>query len=383
MTSEEALQLIEALLNAQTGKQLTLPEREILKAAWNNETYTTVAERLYLSLGYIKDLAAALWQCLSNVCGEKITKNNFRRIMEEQSNKNPSTPDNRGERDSHRNEHPKGNILIIDDSIKNLEFLTKVLSKRGYNVRGVTSGKMALIIIRHHSPDLILLNIEMPLMNGYDIYQSLKADEASADIPIVLLSAPYKITNKVRTIKVVGVDMAKIFEPEESLGKDSNLLNIQQQKLQLMKQIEQYKQTSEILSQSRTLLTSLLNNSKDGIAALEAIRDTTTEEIEDFSCLVSNRAFAKILGQKREELIGNTIQKKLIERLTPTLFDLLVEVVETGEEIEQEFYWENDDQQNWYCLSAVKFADGCSITIRNITEFKLLELRMKLAAHFQ
>lgn len=85
MTFEEALQLVEVILEAKTGKQLALPEKEILKAAWENETYSSVADSLYLSVGHIKDLAALLWQRISDVIGEKVTKNNFRNLVKEQS----------------------------------------------------------------------------------------------------------------------------------------------------------------------------------------------------------------------------------------------------------------------------------------------------------
>lgn len=384
MRFEEALQLIEATLEAKTGKQLTSLEKEILKAAWDNETYNSVAESLYLSIGHIKDLASLLWQRLSDTCGEKITKNNFRRIVRSLGGTPTSPEETITENDTEENSDPKGNILIVDDLIENLQFLTKVLNKQGYKVRSVTNGKMALRTIHHNAPDVILLDIKMPEMDGYEVCETIKADEKTSEIPVVLLSALDEVLDKVKAFQVGGIDyITKPFQAEEVIARIQTQLTIQQQKHQLSKQIEEHQQTAEILYQSRTLLANLLNTSKDGIAAVQAVRDTLTEEIQDFRCLVVNPVFAKLFGQKRENLMGKTILKKMFDRLTPTLFDSLVEVVETGEAIEQEFYWEKDDCQILYYLSAVKFGDGCSITVRDITMFKLLEFKVKMEAHLK
>ncbi len=383
MRFEEALQLIEALLQAKTGKQLTSLEKEILKAAWDNETYHSVAESLYLTIGHIKDLASLLWQRLSDTCGEKITKNNFRRVVRSLGGTPTSPAETITENDTEENLDPKGNILIVDDLIENLHFLRKVLNKHGYTVRSVTNGKMALRTIHHNLPDVILLDIKMPEMDGYEVCEALKNDENTSEIPVIFLSALDEVLDKVKAFKIGGVDyITKPFQAEEVIARIQTQLTIQQQKHQLRKQIEAHQQTAEILYQSRTLLANLLNSSKDGIAAVQAVREPITEEIHDFRCLVVNPVFAKLFGQKRENLMGTTI-KKMFNQLTPTLFDSLVEVVETGEAIEQEFYWEKDDDQILYYLSAVKFGDGCSITVRDITMFKLLEFKVKMEAHLE
>jgi len=383
MRFEEALQLVEAILQAKTGKQLTSLEKEILKAAWDNETYHSVAESLYLTIGHIKDLASLLWQRLSDTCGEKITKNNFRRVVRSLGGTPTSPAETITENDTEENLDPKGNILIVDDLIENLHFLRKVLNKHGYTVRSVTNGKMALRTIHHNLPDVILLDIKMPEMDGYEVCEALKNDENTSEIPVIFLSALDEVLDKVKAFKIGGVDyITKPFQAEEVIARIQTQLTIQQQKHQLRKQIEAHQQTAEILYQSRTLLANLLNSSKDGIAAVQAVREPITEEIHDFRCLVVNPVFAKLFGQKRENLMGTTI-KKMFNQLTPTLFDSLVEVVETGEAIEQEFYWEKDDDQILYYLSAVKFGDGCSITVRDITMFKLLEFKVKMEAHLE
>jgi len=385
MTFEEALEFIESALESQTSKTLSLLEKEILKAAWENATYSVIADSLYLSIGHIKDLAAILWQHLSEVMGKKVTKNNFRSLLEKQSTKtanaNPKG-DRRfanakvGERDLHQLETCKGNIVIVDDLPENLHFLTEILTKEGYTVRCVTNGAMALRTVRNRPPDILLLDIKMPDMDGYQVCSTLKADEETSDIPIIFLSALNEVFDKVKAFKVGGVDyISKPFEPEEVLVRLETQVTMQHQKRQLKEAISRHQQTAEIAYQSRAMLANLLNSSLDGIAAVEAVRGDIAGEIEDFRCLVVNPVFARLLGKKRTELAGEPLLRKLLNQLSPGLFDLLVEVVETGESLEGDVHLESDYLAKCYYCTAVKLGDGCSITIRDLTDLKQSALK--------
>ncbi|HAZ48711.1 MAG TPA: response regulator [Cyanobacteria bacterium UBA11369] len=383
MTFEEALQLIEATLEAKTAKQLTPPEKEILKAAWENDTYTNVAESLYLSTGHIKDLASLLWQRLSDAFEEKVTKNNLRRLLENRNATSPMAFEKIESSDIDKSEAPKGNILIVDDLAENLQLLTDILTKRGYKVRSVTNGKMALRTVRNNRPDVILLDIKMPEMDGYQVCSALKADEETEEIPVIFLSSLNQTNDKVKAFQIGGVDyITKPFQSEEVISRIQTQLTIQQQKHQLRQEIERHQQTAEILYQSRALLANLLNSSPDGIAAMQAVRDIITGEINEFRCLVVNTVIAKLLGKKREDLMGQSSIKKQLNQLIPELFDSLVQVVETGELFEQEFCWGKDDFQKWYNFQAVKFGDGVSITVRELTNVKPVEFKLKLPESF-
>ncbi|MEG4228362.1 response regulator [Microcoleus sp. N9_B2] len=386
MTFEEALEFIESALESKTSKPLSLLEKEILKAAWQNATYSVIADSLYLSIGHIKDLAAILWQRLSDVMGEKVTKNNFRSLLEKQNTTTarsdtkvkdePMTMTAAGGSDIDQLENCKGNILIVDDLPENLRFLTEILTKNGYKVRCVTNGTMALRTVRNHLPDAILLDIKMPDMDGYQVCEALKNDEKTSEIPIIFLSALDQVIDKVKAFKVGGVDyISKPFQLEEVLVRLETQVTIGHQKRQLKEAIERHQQTAEIAYQSRTLLANLLNSSLDGIAAVEAVRADMAGEIEDFRCLVVNPVFARLLGKKRTELAGAPVLKKLLNQLSPGLFDLLVEVVETGESLEGEVYLESDYLGQGYYFTAVTLGDGCSITIRDITDLKQSPLK--------
>jgi CheY-like chemotaxis protein len=369
MTLEEALEFVESTFEAKTGKQLTPPEKQILKAAWDNETYNAVADSLYMSVGHIKDLASLLWKRLSDLLDEKVTKNNFRRLLLERSASSTLTSEEIADSDAYHIEDPKGNILIVDDLIENLHFLNDILTKQGYKVRTVTNGKMALRTVHNNPPDVILLDIKMPEMDGYQVCSTLKADEETSGIPIIFLSALNEVFDKVKAFQVGGVDyITKPFQAQELLARIQTHLTLQQQKYELRQQIEKHQQTAEILYQSRALLASLLNSSRDGIAAMQAVRDLITGEIEDFRYLLVNPVFAKLLGKKREELTSKAGQKKLLNRLAPGLFEKFVLLVETGEPLEQEFCWETDTEKKFYDLIAVKLGDGFSITVREVRE---------------
>jgi signal transduction histidine kinase len=114
----------------------------------------------------------------------------------------------------------QGTILIVDDALPNLRLLSLMLTERGYKVRAVRNGARALEAVQANPPDLILLDIMMPGMNGYEVCERLKADEQTSDIPIVFLSALGAAEDKVKAFTVGGVDyITKPFRVEEVLAR--------------------------------------------------------------------------------------------------------------------------------------------------------------------
>src|SRR3984957_6136617 len=107
-------------------------------------------------------------------------------------------------------------ILVVDDVSANLRVLAGMLKDRGYKVRPVPSGELALLAARKDPPDLILLDINMPEMNGYEVCQHLKADETLRGIPIIFISALNDNLDKVKAFSTGGVDyITKPFQMEE------------------------------------------------------------------------------------------------------------------------------------------------------------------------
>ncbi|MGF1478011.1 MAG: EAL domain-containing protein [Cyanophyceae cyanobacterium] len=136
-----------------------------------------------------------------------------------------------------------GNILVVDDTPANLRFLSTTLPEQGYKVRSVLSGQMALTVAKSAPPDLILLDIKMPEMDGYEVCQRLKADPQTRDIPVIFLSALSDVVDKVRAFAVGGVDfISKPFEIEEVFIRVENQLKLraaQQQVETLNAELEQ------------------------------------------------------------------------------------------------------------------------------------------------
>ncbi len=135
--------------------------------------------------------------------------------------------DSQGSQTTPMSDHPvkviRGDILIVDDTPQNLRLLSDILAQEAYQVRQALSGKMALMAIRAVIPDLVLLDIMMPDMDGYTICQMLKADPTTAHIPVIFLSALSDGLDKAKAFSMGGADyIAKPFQLEEVLARVQN-----------------------------------------------------------------------------------------------------------------------------------------------------------------
>jgi diguanylate cyclase (GGDEF)-like protein len=127
-----------------------------------------------------------------------------------------------------------GNILVVDDIADNLRVLSASLTERGYQVRCVKNGMMALLTAKKNPPQLILLDIKMPDMDGYQVCEHLKQDELTRDIPIIFLSAFDDVLDKVKAFSVGGVDyITKPFQAEEIVVRIQHQLALQAAKAEI------------------------------------------------------------------------------------------------------------------------------------------------------
>jgi two-component system sensor histidine kinase/response regulator len=125
-------------------------------------------------------------------------------------------------------------ILIVDDIPANIQLLSQVLIENGYKVRKLISGERALKAVELQAPDLILLDIKMPGMDGYEVCRQLKASEATCDIPIIFISALDDVFDKVKGFEAGGADyIIKPFEPVEVLARVFAQLKMQRLQQQL------------------------------------------------------------------------------------------------------------------------------------------------------
>ncbi|HEY9631841.1 MAG TPA: response regulator [Coleofasciculaceae cyanobacterium] len=159
-------------------------------------------------------------------------------------------------------------ILIVDDQPSNLRFLSSLLTEQGYRVQRAISGSMVVNAEFNSPPDLILLDIVMPQMDGYEVCKRLKAREVTHDIPIIFLSVLKEPLDKVKGFEVGGVDyITKPFQVEEILARIDYQLTIQQlykqlkkQNAQLQREIEVRKQAELLLLESERRFRAIVNN---------------------------------------------------------------------------------------------------------------------------
>ena len=130
--------------------------------------------------------------------------------------------------------HKAASILIVDDTAENLQVLGEMLEDQGYRTRPVTSGKMALQAAHADPPDLVLLDINMPGMDGYEVCASLKTDKKLKDIPVIFISALNETVDKVKAFSLGGVDyITKPFQLEEVRARVDAHLELRRLRIQL------------------------------------------------------------------------------------------------------------------------------------------------------
>lgn len=146
-------------------------------------------------------------------------------------------------------------ILVVDDLLENLRLLSSLLTKAGYDVRSAPDGKLALGSVPHFQPDLILLDIMMPDIDGYEVCKRLKTNPQTQDIPIIFLSALDLTFDKVKAFEVGASDyIQKPFHPAEVIARIKNQMRIRQQFLQIQAQqamIQSQQQQIEAAVQAR------------------------------------------------------------------------------------------------------------------------------------
>ena len=121
----------------------------------------------------------------------------------------------------------KAELLIVDDNTVNLHLLVEVLEQQDYEVRAATNGARALATARSAPPDLIMLDITMPEMDGFEVCRRLKAEAGTRDIPVIFISALDEAIDKVRGFEVGAVDyVTKPFQFEEVIARVENQLKI-------------------------------------------------------------------------------------------------------------------------------------------------------------
>lgn len=213
-----------------------------------------------------------------------------------------------------------GNILVVDDTALNLELLETILDENGYEVRTSISGEMALKSIEVQKPDLILLDIMMPGIDGYETCKKIKENPLYENIPIIFLSAKAETTDKLKGFEVGAVDyLTKPFDTSEVLARINTHISLYILKRELEQKVEII--DKYVISSSTDL---------DGVI------------------VEASEAFSEISGYTKEELIGNTHSVLRHPEMPGELYDDLWSTITSGKSWKSEiknlkkdkgFYW--------------------------------------------
>ncbi|MGB3755611.1 MAG: EAL domain-containing protein [Rivularia sp. (in: cyanobacteria)] len=260
------------------------------------------------------------------------------------------TPKNIGKYSSDSNNQ---DILIIDDTADNLRILSSILVRVGYKVRKALNWQMACTACQTQLPDLILLDIMMPEVDGYEVCQRFKDDQTTADIPIIFISALDDIFDKVKAFKVGGVDyITKPFEFAEVIVRVQNQLELRSAQLEILElndrleervkqrtlelentllklKIEinsrQELQNKLLESALRDALTNLPNRVSFINRLEQALNRAKLESEHNFAVLFLDCDRFKIINDSLGHLVGDRLLVAIAERLQTSLspFDTL------------------------------------------------------------
>lgn len=189
-----------------------------------------------------------------------------------------------------------GNILIVDDNPNNLQVLLGLLTPVGYKIRPALSGEIALRAVEISPPDLILLDVRMPGIDGYETCRRLKANAHSRDIPVIFISAMQDTEDKLAGFRAGGVDyVAKPFQAEEILARVKTHIELYRMQRHLESMVAQ--RTQE-LAQSEACYRVIFEDSPIAII----VYDTATLNVLTVNC-----TFTRILGYSANEAVGQQV----------------------------------------------------------------------------
>jgi PAS domain S-box-containing protein len=264
----------------------------------------------------------------------------------------------------------QADILIIDDTLENLNLLSAMLIEQGYKVRSVTKGTSGLRGAQVAPPDLILLDVNMPEMNGYEVCQHLKADERTREIPVIFISALGDVLDKVKAFAVGGVDyITKPFQVEEVLARIENHLTIRKLSGQLQQQNAQLQQEIRERERAEEKFSKAFRSSPNPIAIAT---------VSEGRFIDVNPSFLRMSGYSLDEIIGHTIAELSLGKYEEALANTIQLLLTHGSLHNQECEFRTKSGQVKVLLLSVELIDlagvQCALFIANdITERKRLE----------
>ncbi|MEQ9235015.1 adenylate/guanylate cyclase domain-containing protein [Coleofasciculus sp. E2-BRE-01] len=268
-------------------------------------------------------------------------------------------------------------ILIVDDKPQNIKFLSDFLSDYNYQIRKAINGEMALNATRLLPPDLILLDINMPGLSGYEVCEQLKADPKTGSIPIIFLSAFSDTETKVKAFQYGGVDyITKPFQLEEVLARIQTQLNLKRLQSELEHRNKKLGKTVNLLQRTKTALTT-------SEAELRALFHAMTELV---LVLDSQGRYLKIATPNHELIyqspqlaVGKTLHESLPQAQADLVYSTIQNVLERQETIEVEYSLQLENGRIDFSAKISPLSQDSVIAVmRDITDRKRREEALQL-----
>ncbi len=218
-------------------------------------------------------------------------------------------------------------ILVVDDTPQNLTILTRILKKQGYRVRPAINGQVALKAVNSAIPDLILLDIMMPDIDGYEVCKRLKGDPQTRDIPVIFVSAKMEIPDKVKGFELGAVDyITKPFQADDVLARVRTHLIIRTLQQQLQDENARFRGLAEATFEG------LLLHDQGLIVDINCALETLTGYSRDE---LVGQHFFRLLSQDFQTLVeqhaltqGDVVHPYKVRGLTKTGQSLVLEIQE-------------------------------------------------------
>ena len=276
-------------------------------------------------------------------------------------------------------------ILIVDDNPTNLRTTSDYLSQYGFEIAVARNGQIALNIAIHASPDIILLDVMLPEINGFEICQQLKINNSTKNIPVIFMTALARVEDKIKGFEAGGVDyLTKPLHYKEVLARVTTHLQLRdltehlEQKVEertqkLLALNEKRKRTEEALKHSEELFSKAFHANPSGISITKA---------SDGQYINVNQSFLNILGYQRDEIIGHTALELNIWQNPEERESVVTVLQEQGSIYQQEVHFQKKSGQTCHVLLSGEFFELQNEPhilgmVLDITKRKLAEAALK------